>query len=104
MSQNTSTLAVKNMPVRRLNTDERMKRTYLNLNLQAAQEDTQIARKHDIQRMRSIRHLKKHQPDSWLLQKMKDPKNGKKFYRRCSVAAETIQMREPPPESARACP
>ena len=28
------------MPVRRLNTDERMKRTYLNLNLQAAQEDT----------------------------------------------------------------
>ena len=72
MSQNTSTLAVKNMPVRRLNTDERMKRTYLNLNLQAAQEDTQIARKHDIQRMRSIRHLKKHQPDSWLLQKMKD--------------------------------
>ena len=66
MSQNTSTLAVKNMPVRRLNTDERMKRTYLNLNLQAAQEDKQIARKHDIQRMRSIRHLKKHQPDSWL--------------------------------------
>jgi hypothetical protein len=93
MSHQHHKLAVKNMPVRRLNTDERMKRTYLNLNLQAAQEDKQISRKHDIQRMRSIRHLKKHQPDSWLLQKMKDPKNGKTFYRRCSVAAETIQMR-----------
>ena len=71
----------------------KMQRSYVNLNLKMSVANKRQSKATKIKRMHSIRQLKKQQPDSWLLQKIIDPKEGQIFFRRCSVAAETIQKR-----------